>query len=132
MPLPCAEGKHDGKRFNKREDLLTFISTNIWKGLFSKPADSLLLSDHSEEEYMIYDAEPITNHFISVPVDMGNLNCAAYLAGIIAGILESANFPARVTALDSAAGEESTATVTTVYLIDFSKNCIGFLSKNNR
>jgi hypothetical protein len=127
LELQCfreKQGKHDGKRYNKREDLLTFISTNLWKSLFGKAADSLLLSDNSEEEYMIYESKPITNHFVSVPADMGNLNCAAYLAGIIAGVLESANFPAKVTALDSAdgAGDEGAASATTVYLIDFSQS----------
>jgi hypothetical protein len=29
---------------------------------------------------------------VSLPADMGQLNCAAYLAGIIAGILDSARF----------------------------------------
>ena len=38
---------------------------------------------------MIYENNPITNAFISVPSDMGQLNCAAFIAGIIAGILDS-------------------------------------------
>jgi len=36
--------------------------------------------------------------FISVPSDFGGLSVDAYLSGIIAGILEGAGFPARVTA----------------------------------
>lgn len=34
----------------------------------------------------------MTNAFVSVPADMGQLNCAAFLAGIIAGVLDSARF----------------------------------------
>ena len=41
---------------------------------------------------MIHELTPITNTFVSVPADMGQLNCAAYLAGMIAGMLDSAKF----------------------------------------
>lgn len=41
---------------------------------------------------MIHEFTPITNTFVSVPADMGQLNCAAYLAGMIAGMLDSAKF----------------------------------------
>jgi hypothetical protein len=41
---------------------------------------------------MIHEYTPITNAFVSVPTDMGNLNCASFLAGIIAGILDSSRF----------------------------------------
>ncbi len=60
-----------------------------------------------EDEYMIREKKPLTNTFISVPSDMGGLNCASYVAGIIAGILDSANFKATVTAhLDDQDGDE--------------------------
>ena len=39
---------------------------------------------------MIHDSNPVTNTYISVPNDLGQLNCAAYVAGIIAGVLDSA------------------------------------------
>jgi hypothetical protein len=41
---------------------------------------------------MIHEKEPVTNAFVSVPSDMGQLNCAAYIAGIIAGVLDGASF----------------------------------------
>lgn len=41
---------------------------------------------------MIHENSPITNTFVSVPVDMGQLNCASYLAGLITGVLDSASF----------------------------------------
>ena len=44
---------------------------------------------------MISDTEVFVNKFISVPKDMGQLNCAAFVAGIVKGILEGAGFPAR-------------------------------------
>ena len=41
---------------------------------------------------MIYENAPITNAFVSVPADMSQFNGAAYIAGIIAGIMDSAKF----------------------------------------
>jgi uncharacterized membrane protein len=40
----------------------------------------------------ISDKEPITNKFISVPKEMGELNCASFVGGIIRGVLDSAEF----------------------------------------
>lgn len=44
---------------------------------------------------MIHENEPLTNRFISVPPDLGQLNCAAYIAGIIRGILNTGGFVRR-------------------------------------
>lgn len=41
---------------------------------------------------MISDNEPLVNKFISVPKDMGQLNCGAFVAGIIEGVLEGSAF----------------------------------------
>ena len=44
---------------------------------------------------MISDTDLFVNRFISVPKDMGQLNCAAFVAGIVRGALDGAGFPAR-------------------------------------
>ena len=49
----------------------------------------------ADDEYMISDSDLFVNKFISVPKDMGQLNCAAFVAGIVRGVLDSAGFPAR-------------------------------------
>jgi hypothetical protein len=49
----------------------------------------------AEDEYMISDYDLFVTKFISVPKEMGHLNCAAYVAGIVRGVLEGAGFPAR-------------------------------------
>ena len=36
---------------------------------------------------MISDNEPLVNQYISVPKEMSQLNCAAYVAGIIEGVV---------------------------------------------
>jgi len=41
---------------------------------------------------------PDASTFVSVPSDFGGLSVDAYISGIVAGVLEGAGFPARVTA----------------------------------
>jgi trafficking protein particle complex subunit 5 len=36
--------------------------------------------------------------FISVPRDLGTLNCGAFVAGVVHGVLSAAGFPAHVSA----------------------------------
>ena len=79
-------------------NVLQFVSSNCWKALFHKPADSLERSIDHADEYMIVDYTPITSTYIRVGSDMGSLSVDAYISGIIAGILAGAGFPARVTA----------------------------------
>jgi hypothetical protein len=56
----------------------------VFLGIFS--LQSFLFLD------MIHESAPITNTFVSVPSDMGQLNCACFIGGIIAGALESSRF----------------------------------------
>ncbi len=93
--------------------MLQYISNVAWKYLFGKTADNLERSTENEDECkiififncfkiiiyvlslildMIHENAPITNTFVSVPPDMGQLNCAAFIAGIIAGMLDSSRF----------------------------------------
>lgn len=68
---------------------------------------------------MIYESNPITNTYISVPEDIGDVNCAAYISGIIRGIACQSNYPAKVTAHYV----EYDGILKTVYLIKFDKCC---------
>ncbi|KAG6476227.1 trafficking protein particle complex subunit 5-like isoform X2 [Zingiber officinale] len=63
-----------------------------------KVADSLEKGTEHEDEYMISEKELLVNRFISIPKDMGAFNCGAFVAGIVKGVLDSAGFPAVVTA----------------------------------
>ncbi|OAY66037.1 Trafficking protein particle complex subunit 5 [Ananas comosus] len=82
---------------NRRETrllgILSFIHSTVWK-----VADSLEKGTEHEDEYMISEKELLVNRFISVPKDMGAFNCGAFVAGIVRGVLDSAGFPAVVTA----------------------------------
>ena len=44
---------------------------------------------------MISDNEPLVNQYISVPREMSQLNCAAFVAGIIEGVCDGAGFATR-------------------------------------
>jgi hypothetical protein len=43
-------------------------------------------------EYMITDNDPLVNQYISVPREMSQLNCAAFVGGIIEGVCDGAGF----------------------------------------
>ncbi|KAL9096950.1 MAG: hypothetical protein Q9165_000914 [Trypethelium subeluteriae] len=73
--------------------LLQFIHTTLWRHLFGRPADALERSTSADSEYMITDNEPLVNTYISVPREMSQLNCAAYVAGVIEGVCDGAGFP---------------------------------------
>ncbi|KAI2608445.1 putative SPP30 protein [Hypoxylon fragiforme] len=102
--------------------LLHFIKINVWQHLFARVADGLeKSSDPSKpDEYMIIDNEPLVNRYISVPRDMSQLNCAAYVAGIIEGVCDGSAFPARVTAHSVGKQEEGEMWPgRTVFLVKF-------------
>ena len=52
-------------------------------GACLQPAESLERGTDNEDEYMISDQELLVNRFISVPRDMGQLNCGSYVSGIV-------------------------------------------------
>ncbi|KAK3708343.1 Trafficking protein particle complex subunit 31 [Vermiconidia calcicola] len=73
-------------------DLLQFIHGTLWRALFSRSADALEQSTSKKNEYMIIDNEPVVNSYISIPKEMSQLNCAAFVAGIIEGMCDAAGF----------------------------------------
>ncbi|DAZ93279.1 TPA: hypothetical protein N0F65_010903 [Lagenidium giganteum] len=118
MELICHREK-SGRRETRLINMLQFIVSTCWKALFGKAADALERSTENEDEYMIHELEPLTNKFISVPPDLG-LDCAAYLAGLIRGILTSGGFPARVSAHSVEVGNNQRDK--TVFLVKFDEN----------
>ncbi|KAK3684680.1 Trafficking protein particle complex subunit 31 [Vermiconidia calcicola] len=73
-------------------DLLQFIHGTLWRALFSRSADALEQSTSKKNEYMIIDNEPVANSYISIPKEMSQLNCAAFVAGLIEGMCDAAGF----------------------------------------
>lgn len=92
------EGAKSSKREVKIIEILQFIHGPFWKCIFGKTANELERSQDEANEYMIIDSEPLVSKFVSIPKDYGNLNCAAFIAGIIEGALDSAGFYASVSA----------------------------------
>lgn len=65
---------------------------------------------------MISDNEPLVNAFVSVPREMNQLNCAAYVAGIIEGVCDGCGCTAKVSAHNA---ETDVWVGKTVFLIAF-------------
>jgi hypothetical protein len=102
--------------------LLHVIKISVWTHLFGRQADRLERSSNAEtpDEYMIVDNEPLVNAFISVPREMSQLSCAAFVAGVVEGVCDGAGFPARVTAHSMGAKEEGEMWPgKTVFLVKF-------------
>ena len=122
------------KRETRLMNMLQFVSTQVWRALFGKPADSLERSVENADEYMIIDNEPLTSTFCSVPADFGQLSVDAYMSGIVAGVLTGAGFSARVTAHSVAIEESETKKDSTgllpprkekaVFLVKFDKDVL--------
>lgn len=73
-------------------ELLQFVHTTLWRALFGRQADALESSTTNKNEYMIIDNDPLVNTYISVPKEMSQLNCAAFVGGIIEGVCDAAGF----------------------------------------
>ncbi|KAH0602815.1 uncharacterized protein LAJ45_07525 [Morchella importuna] len=86
------------KRETRILGILQFITTTLYRSVFNKPADGLEKSRDNEDEYMLIDNDPMVSSYISVPKEMSQLNCAAFVAGIIEAVLDGCLFPSRVTA----------------------------------
>ncbi|KAL8939627.1 MAG: hypothetical protein Q9211_002646 [Gyalolechia sp. 1 TL-2023] len=85
-------------RPNRILPLLQFVHGPLWRHLFGRTADAIEHSSSSNNEYMISDNEPLVNQYISVPKEMNQLNCAAYVAGIIEGVCDGCGLKAVVSA----------------------------------
>jgi hypothetical protein len=105
-------------------DLLQFIHGTLWRALFSRSADALEQSTSKKNEYMIIDNEPVVNSYISIPKEMSQLNCAAFVAGIIEGMCDAAGFSTDgVTAHWAGEGDEMWPGKT-IFLLRFKENVV--------
>ncbi|KAG7876146.1 hypothetical protein KL938_004818 [Ogataea parapolymorpha] len=116
------------KREIKVLEILHFITSVIWPSLFEKPADNLEKSSESNCQYMIIDNAPVLMKYISVPKEYEGLNCEAFVAGIVEGILDSTLFKCEVSAhtvpVDGHLGR-------TVYLINFDEELIALYNRRS-
>ena len=94
-------------------EMLRFVYGPVWKTLFGKNADELEQNTEEEDEYMINEREPSLVSQFSQGADTPSL--ASFVAGIIEGLLNAANFGCRVTAHNVGTDEMTK----TVYLIKF-------------
>jgi hypothetical protein len=78
-----------------------------------KDAVSLEKSVDHDDEFMIVEKQP----FVATYISSAPCSCSAFAAGVVRGVLEGAQFPARVSAHD----EDSR----TVILIKFAPEVVG-------
>ncbi|KAH3760819.1 trafficking protein particle complex subunit 5 [Pelomyxa schiedti] len=78
------------------EDILKWISYTVWKRLFGKNSECNL-KIYDSDEYAIVDDNLLVTRYIS---GADNLRCEYFVAGIVQGMLDGANFGATVTVPD--------------------------------
>jgi len=96
LDLYCSRENRNRKE-TRLLPMLNFLAGPVWKQLFGHAADLLKGADH-ENEYMLNDKNMLVNRFVSVPRDFGDINCGAFVAGIVEGLLRSSSFPAEASA----------------------------------
>eukprot|EP00188_Purpureofilum_apyrenoidigerum_P000383 Plantae.Rhodophyta-Purpureofilum_apyrenoidigerum.ctg11642.p1 GENE.Plantae.Rhodophyta-Purpureofilum_apyrenoidigerum.ctg11642~~Plantae.Rhodophyta-Purpureofilum_apyrenoidigerum.ctg11642.p1 ORF type:complete len:206 (+),score=26.41 Plantae.Rhodophyta-Purpureofilum_apyrenoidigerum.ctg11642:108-725(+) len=109
------------KRETRVVHILTFVMSRLWRFLFGKEGDSLKKVSGSEVAYYIEERDPLVNNFVSIPKDYGSMNCAAFVAGIISGVLHSSGFPAKVNVHSREISERSYPPLT-IYYIEFDES----------
>jgi trafficking protein particle complex subunit 5 len=72
--------------------VLSYVHTQLYKSLFLRPADGLERSTENEDQYMIYDNDPLLTRNIEVPRDMSQLSCMAIFAGVIEAVMDGWGF----------------------------------------
>ena len=105
-------------------DLLQFIQGTLWRALFNRGADALEQSTSKKNEYMIIDNEPVVNTYISIPKEMSQLNCAAFVAGMIEGICDAAGFSTDGVTAHWADGGDEMWPGKTIFLLRFKESVI--------
>jgi len=113
------------KREIKLVGILSFIHSTVWKVIFGKQADALEQSTDHDDEYMIIENQPVISKYISTPKDMSGLNCAAFVGGIIQGVLDAAEFTTEKVTAHTVGAEERT-----VFLIKFQPEVIERKKRN--
>lgn len=76
-------------------NVLHFISNQVWKCIFGERAEGLEQSNEDEDVFFLNDWNPITNKYADQNSDQ-QINCAAFIAGIVEGILFAMDLPAHV------------------------------------
>lgn len=116
---------YNSKKEIKVENFLFYITGTVWPVVFNK--NKCVIERHTEKDYiyMIKEENSLCNRYACLQRGVKNINCSAFTAGIIEGMLNAAGFPARVTALFESEDTRNEKNVEkTVYLIHFAHEVI--------
>ena len=80
------------KKESQLLNVLFFVTNSFWKLICGHSADSLERSTENENEYMIFDNDPLISRYISPPKELISLNCSIFYGGMIESILRSNSY----------------------------------------
>ena len=106
------------KREKKHLEMIKFVAYQVWKTLFGKGIDNIERLSHSASSYLLIENSPIVLRYIPESSDKKNPTCAVFVGGIIKGILDAADFPAKIE-VQSPPNDGRSVYPKTVYIVEF-------------
>ncbi|KAI9626212.1 hypothetical protein KEM48_010461 [Puccinia striiformis f. sp. tritici PST-130] len=103
------------------ESILEMDPLNTMENCSRKSCRFFKHSNKNEDEYMISDNDLLITPAITIPKDMSQLSCGAYMAGIVEEASDGLGFPSRVTSHSAPSPQFPKQTT---LLIKFEKACI--------
>ncbi|PAA84597.1 hypothetical protein BOX15_Mlig019976g2, partial [Macrostomum lignano] len=89
--------ERNGRRELRLKNALFLVKSSLWRMLFGKDCDDLEQSTDDERTFYFVEREPVTNRFVSFSQKADtNVNCAAFIGGVLEGALCSAGFQCQV------------------------------------
>jgi trafficking protein particle complex subunit 5 len=119
LELVCLREKSSRKETSIK-NILLFIGYSVWPIVFNKTIVAVEQHQNINNIFMIKEEASICNQYACLPRNQRHVNCSAFIAGVVEGILNAAEFPARVIAIfNSEETKEEDPTEKTTYLIHF-------------
>ncbi|OMJ73126.1 hypothetical protein SteCoe_28273 [Stentor coeruleus] len=105
------------------EEMLISISKQMWPVMFGKHVSSLEQHTTLKHIYMIKEDNSVCNKFACLPKGQKGVNCSAFTAGIVEGMLNAAGFASRVYAVYDGDDKGDSCEKTT-YVIHFAPEIV--------
>lgn len=124
LELICFREKSCKKEL-KIVDILFFISKYLWPCVFSKSIASVEQHAEYNHMYMLKEENSLCNRYVSLHRGQKTVNCSAFAAGLVEGLLNAAGFSSRVIAYyDNDDGKGENSEEKTTYVIYFAPEIV--------
>lgn len=124
LELLCFRDKGCKKEL-KIVEILFFISKSLWPCAFNKTISSIEQHAEYNHMYMLKEENSLCNRYACLHRGQKSVNCSAFAAGLVEGLLNAAGFSCRVIAyFDSDDGKGENFEEKTTYVIYFAPEIV--------